>query len=671
MKLDTLIIKNFRQYYGGEDEQKISFSKSSDKNVTVIHGENGSGKTALLNAFSWLMYGKISKAFDPSGKIISERAMAEAKIDDAIEVFVRLKFNHNDKVYTVQRTRRVVKKNEHDLDGEIVEEDLYLDFINIDGKNVKPKNPQDILNQIMPFQLKDLFFFHGEYIDNLSREENAEEIQKAIRNIMGLTILERSINHLGNVSKRFEKQMSEHGGRELKDLIDKKQEKEEDLQTQNDLIHEYNENINALDKQISNINQKLKTNKDAAEKQREREKYEEELNEKQKRLAEINDSLKDAVSNKSYLSFSRDLPEKIKTIVEEKRLKGQVPSSYRGEFIEDLITNGICICGRSIEEGSKELELLKKWKNKATPDGLDEAVTTLSSQMSDLMHSEAVFIDEIKKLRKSSNNVISEISDLNEKISEIGGEFKKKHEDIRELENKREDLNQKKGEFKTKSNLAEEKIQRLTKDIRDLEKDISEKEEIEASANLAKRRFIITQKTKKFLSLEFDRFAKKVRDDVEEVVGEHYSTFINKPFWAEISDDYKLNIYKRVGDIKRKVHMSTGERQVASLSFIGGLAYIAKKQFVERKDAKYFKGGIYPIVMDAPFGYLDKEYRKQIANGIPHLADQVIVFVTSSQWSREIEEAMRNIAGKEYHLEYHSPKKEDVKYEVTYIQEVN
>lgn len=671
MKLDTFTIKNFRQYYGGSKEQKICFSKSADKNVTVIHGENGSGKTALLNAFSWLMYGKISKTFDPSGKIISERAMAEANVGDEVEVLCRLTFDHNNKRYTVQRSKKVIKRDHNDLDGEVSDENLYLDFIDVDGKNIKPKNPQDVLNQIMPFQLKDLFFFHGEYIDNLSREENAEEIQKAIRNIMGLTILERAIYHLGKVSKRFENQMEEHGGKELQELIERKREFENEVESKKEEIHINSENINSLDKQISEINKNLKSNKDAAEKQKRRERLENELIEKQKHLTEINENLKEEVSLKSFLSFSRDLPEKVNNIVAKKREKGQVPSAYKGEFIEDLIDKGTCICGRSIEEGSREMELLRKWRDKATPEGLDEAVTTLSSQMRDLRHSEGDFIKKIKKMRQSGNRILEDIDGLNEKISAIGGEFKKEQADIRDLENKREKLYQKKGEYRSKSSIAEEDIQQLNKKIKDLEKDISEKEEIEASANLAKRRFIITYKTKEFLSQEFERFAKKVRDDVEEVVGEHYSNFINKPFWAEISDDYKLNIFKKVGDIKSKVHMSTGERQVASLSFIGGLAYIAKKQFKERRDAKYFKGGIYPIVMDAPFGYLDTEYRKQIANGVPQLADQVVVFVTSSQWTGEIEDAMRKIAGKEYHLEYHSPEKEDVTYETTYVREVD
>ena len=56
MKLQELQLTNFRQFYG---EQLIEFASGvGDKNITVLHGYNGAGKTALLNAFIWCLYGE-------------------------------------------------------------------------------------------------------------------------------------------------------------------------------------------------------------------------------------------------------------------------------------------------------------------------------------------------------------------------------------------------------------------------------------------------------------------------------------------------------------------------------------------------------------------------------------------------------------------------------------
>ena len=45
MLIKKIVLTNFRQFYG---DQTIHFSTNEDKNVTLIHAENGVGKTALL-----------------------------------------------------------------------------------------------------------------------------------------------------------------------------------------------------------------------------------------------------------------------------------------------------------------------------------------------------------------------------------------------------------------------------------------------------------------------------------------------------------------------------------------------------------------------------------------------------------------------------------------------
>jgi len=54
MILEKLILENFRQFRG---RQEIFFSTIKERNVTLVHAENGFGKTALLNALLWGFYG--------------------------------------------------------------------------------------------------------------------------------------------------------------------------------------------------------------------------------------------------------------------------------------------------------------------------------------------------------------------------------------------------------------------------------------------------------------------------------------------------------------------------------------------------------------------------------------------------------------------------------------
>ena len=98
MLLEKMTLKNFRQFY---DTQTIVFSTSPTRNVTVIHGENGSGKTALLNAFSWCFYEKMD--LPNANSIINEQALKEANPNDEVECFVMIHFMHHEKEYFLKR----------------------------------------------------------------------------------------------------------------------------------------------------------------------------------------------------------------------------------------------------------------------------------------------------------------------------------------------------------------------------------------------------------------------------------------------------------------------------------------------------------------------------------------------------------------------------------------
>ena len=56
MKIDKVILENFRVYNG---LNKIKFNDNPSKNITLISGKNGYGKTTFLTSLIWCFYGKM------------------------------------------------------------------------------------------------------------------------------------------------------------------------------------------------------------------------------------------------------------------------------------------------------------------------------------------------------------------------------------------------------------------------------------------------------------------------------------------------------------------------------------------------------------------------------------------------------------------------------------
>ena len=113
MKLTAIKLCNFRSFYGKTPE--LILAGGEEKNTTIIYGNNGTGKTSLLNAFTWVLYEKFSAAFASAEQLVNKRAVAEAQIGQVIECWVEVAWEHDGIRYRVKRECRVYK-NATDID---------------------------------------------------------------------------------------------------------------------------------------------------------------------------------------------------------------------------------------------------------------------------------------------------------------------------------------------------------------------------------------------------------------------------------------------------------------------------------------------------------------------------------------------------------------------------
>lgn len=95
MKPLQLTMRAFGAY---ASEQIIDFTLLGDKNFFLIHGPTGSGKTTILDAISFALYGSASGDLRESKNLRSDYAPAEQKTE------VEFTFKSGEYIYQVLRS---------------------------------------------------------------------------------------------------------------------------------------------------------------------------------------------------------------------------------------------------------------------------------------------------------------------------------------------------------------------------------------------------------------------------------------------------------------------------------------------------------------------------------------------------------------------------------------
>src|SRR5260221_1970701 len=188
MKLRQIRLKNFRQFYG---DHLLEIAAPGPKNVTVVHAENGVGKTTLLNAVLWTLFGETTSKFEQREKILSFAAEEQGDRTASVE----LSFEHEGTEYRALRAQTLTGGgyNKARFDVMRVEKNGAL--------SAPLLNPEAFVNTVIPRAMAPYFFFDGEQAETFSSETNYKAVAGAIRDILGCTTLETAIEDLRYVAK--------------------------------------------------------------------------------------------------------------------------------------------------------------------------------------------------------------------------------------------------------------------------------------------------------------------------------------------------------------------------------------------------------------------------------------------------------------------------------------
>ena len=206
MILERLVVENFRQFRG---RQEIVFSDNRARNVTLVHAENGFGKTTLLNAFRWALHGDdgLTDDFEKPEEIINDVEARSGRDPNEVAAAVELTFKHDLERITITR-KLTLAQQRADHHKPLLTVEVMRDgqtFNNVAG-------PAQKIRTIVPEGIAEFLFFNGENIDHLAMEENSAKVAEAIRVMLGLELLKTTINDLKhpNVRGKFVKELRDH-----------------------------------------------------------------------------------------------------------------------------------------------------------------------------------------------------------------------------------------------------------------------------------------------------------------------------------------------------------------------------------------------------------------------------------------------------------------------------
>ncbi|WP_158247318.1 AAA family ATPase [Geothermobacter hydrogeniphilus] len=650
MKIQKITIQNFRQFFG---QHSLEFSTDEVKGITVIHGENGSGKTSLLNAFKWCFYGHAD--FDTGlDNILNEQAIVKSSDGEDIELSIKIDFEHEGSDYTASRVQRFIKTTGLKVDS-IGGSVFKLRWIDQNGSCQESTNADTQMNQILPEKMHSYFFFNGERIEKLANASSSGQIREAIKTLMGLQIVERAGIHLEKyVIKEFKKELKKQSPGKLQEVIDRETKLQEEIDSLKERMYVTKDNKKFFKDEISKISSRLAMIKDVAALQDERKFIENRLDTIKKSKDSLSASIKDLISTKGFLPFFTETAATVGALLEEKRKRGELPYKIKQQFIDDLLSNGKCICGTCLNKGEENYSNVEKYRLQASSKGLEEAFITTAGAIKQVDRSKSDLFRAIKDNIKQGVDLESERDKLSGRLDVISKKLQESEvESVPGLENKRKEIEEKLDKAQKELGKLEFELETKTQEHKEAKRAREEITDVSQQYEKISKRLSNAEECARVAKALHVALSNQTREKLSKRVDKTFKDIIRKPYWAEIDQDYTLQIYREIeGHGKQLVpEKSTAESQITSLSFISSIVNLAKEQ--QNQDSDFIKGGVFPIIMDSPFGSIDDEYRALIARYIPMLADQVIVFASSSQWRGPVSKECAPRLGKEYSLIYH------------------
>jgi len=637
--ISSISICNYRQYNG---TQILDFKFDKIKNVSLILGKNGAGKSNLLNAITWCLYGieihKTKDKYDSKGMpIINARALKTLKNTQTITAEVVIHLITDSGPWTIKRTLDGGKSALGDFYFDDISKLTVIHEVNGQDKIEQGDETQILINNLLPEALKNFFFIDGEQLREFFKVSTPENISQAIDIVSQLELVYKAEEHLSKVENNLRKsvknttpqlervqnniELAQKKSLALKSTIkDIEKQKEKDFEELGE-VKDYLKSHSSLKiATLENERQALeidirKLKEQIGRKESQRNSY----------LVEI----------APFIYLKKEIKQTYK-IMEEKVEKGELPPRIKETFIKELLEKGYCICGNELKGESRKI--LEEYSKKVSLSELSEISIVGKTTIEDIFSSINEFPEKIDELNEEIEDFKDQLERKERRIEHISDEIKEYNiAEIRRYEERREELNRLIAQNEQILLLHNSDMNTLTTTLKELKDDEERELSKDKKNNALKEKLLLVQSALKVFGNTEKIIKTKIRTQVEKSLNDNFKILIRKKTAfssISIDENYEVKVhhidgYNVINDL------SAGEYLILGLSFMSALMTISGFQA--------------PVIIDTPLGKIDDEHREYITTELPKFltGTQLILLVTPTEYDNNVKANLNHYLLKE------------------------
>ncbi|TDB60409.1 AAA family ATPase [Arundinibacter roseus] len=647
MVIQKIVLENFRIYYG---KNEIALHTSEEKNIFVISGKNGFGKTTFLMSLVWCLYGRqmpdvdelYAKEIESQGgypKYIANSLNRQAKIEGTEAFSVEITIA--DAIIPELTCKEIRIKREYSTrSGEnltILIDSFQNQLISDLGTDRFKGEEIFIRDFLLPIEIAKFFFFDAEKIVTLAEINTAEQRKKlsfAYSEILGIKKYEDLKREYEETRLRLAAESASPKDQMAYNSLKADVENARLIINNNEsFIYDLKEKRAGIKFDVDEIQRKLIRLGDSItiEELEAIKREEVELNlsmrELQRELEESYDIVPFAIAGGKFLEIVQQV--ELELQIKQNQYRFEDVEEKADQIINDLLNEQKNFKGvLSLEVQNFYFSTIKKLvKQHLFPDTIDKPIDfKVLHEFSDSQHQSLTtllqnlrfsFREKFKRLTQGYNMVKNDLAQVRRRVADA--EAIADDAVVRADRDKKNELEKSIAEIDGKIRTLDIEIGVKHNEIAQKERQLSELGKKFAISDRNKSKNALSTQLSSGLSDYLAKFKQRKKKSLEDQILKGLQVLMHKKGFihaveVEISRDViDIHLLNKRGERIRKEALSKGEQQMYATALLRGL--------VEESEIEF------PVFIDSPMQKFDDEHALNIIQFFyPSISEQVVIF---------------------------------------------